>query len=367
MNNYPLRGIKVVDLTSNIAAPFSGAILADLGATVTHVESVSGDDSRRMAPRVGDVSAYWQVVNRNKDVVRLDIREAEGQRLLHQMLSDADVFITNLRPEKLEKNGLDYSTLKNKYPRLIHAALSAYGSKGQERDRAGYDAVLQARTGIAEITGTADGPPVRTGVSVLDIGAGTWLALAIITALYERKSSNIGGSVSTSLFETGANWVAYHVAANQVTGSQSGRYGSGHPAFSPYGIFNTKTIPICIGIGGDTIFANFCKALGLEHLVADVRFATNPSRVENDSTLRTEIETHLSYLEGEKVVSLLDAVGVPCDLVQRPEDLLRDPQAITGDVFMEIDMEGFGPIKIPALPINFDGKRPGIPNLESEN
>jgi crotonobetainyl-CoA:carnitine CoA-transferase CaiB-like acyl-CoA transferase len=362
MDTYPLRGIRVVDLTSNIAAPFSGAILADLGASVTHVEAIAGDDSRRMAPRVGDVSAYWQVVNRNKDVVRLDIRESEGQKRLHEMLAEADVFITNLRPEKLSRNGLDYQSLRKLYPRLIHAALSAYGAKGSESNRAGYDAVLQARTGIAEITGTSDGPPVRTGVSVLDIGAGTWLALAIITALYERKTTNEGGSVATSLFETGANWVAYHVAANQVTKQSSGRYGSGHPAFSPYGIFDTNTVPICIGIGGDSIFKNFCSAIGLDELPEDSRFSTNPSRVANDAELREIIEKHLADLDGEGVVELLDRVGVPCDVVQKPEGLLNDSQANANEVFMTVDMEGFGPIRIPSLPITFDGERPMYPN-----
>ncbi len=362
MDTYPLRGIRVVDLTSNIAAPFSGAILADLGARVTHVESISGDDSRRMAPRVGDVSAYWQVVNRNKHVVRLDIREDEGREQLHGMLADADVFITNLRPEKLSRNALDYESLKTLYPRLIHAALSAYGAKGAESNRAGYDAVLQSRTGIAEITGTSDGPPVRTGVSVLDIGAGTWLALGIIAALYERKTTNLGASIATSLFETGANWVAYHVAANQVSGNPSGRHGSGHPAFSPYGIFPTKTSPVCIGIGGDLIFASFCSALGLESLLEDEKFSANPARVSNDQELRRVIEKRLSEISGEDVVKILDAVGVPCDIVQKPEALLQDPQAIANKMMMSVDVEGFGPLHFPALPITFDGERPMYPN-----
>lgn len=356
--NGPLSGIKVVDLTSNIAAPFSGAILADLGAQVLHVESLAGDDSRRMAPRIGDISAYWQVVNRNKEVTQLDIREREGREALEELLAGADVFITNLRPDKLSKYLLDYESLKVKYPKLIHAALSAYGAGGAESNRAGYDAVLQSRTGIAEITGTSDGPPVRTGVSVLDIGAGTWLGLAIITALYTRQTSGEGRSVSTSLFETGANWVAYHVAANQVTGKPSGRYGSGHPAFSPYGIFATKTVPICIGIGGDSIFNSFCHALGLEHLVRDARFTTNPDRVTNDIELRRLIEAYLADHAAEEVVLKLDAVGVPCDVVQKPEDLLNDPQALGTDLLMSVDVEGFGALKFPALPISFDGIRP---------
>lgn len=358
MNLQPLSGIKVVDLTSNIAAPFSGAILADLGAEVVHVESLAGDDSRRMAPRIGDISAYWQVVNRNKSVIRLDIRESEDRKSLDLLLSEADVFITNLRPDKLQRNKLDYESLKDKFPRLIHAALSAYGAAGAESNRAGYDAVLQARTGIAEITGTSDGPPVRTGVSVLDIGAGTWLALAIITSLYSRQSTGQGASVATSLFETGANWVAYHVAANQVSGKPSGRYGSGHPAFSPYGIFPTKTSPVCIGIGGDAIFASFCSALGLEALLKDDKFSTNPARVSNDQELRRIIEERLSEISGEDAVHILDSVGVPCDIVQKPEALLEDPQAIATKMMMSVDVEGFGQLHFPALPIAFDGERP---------
>ncbi len=360
MNFQPLAGIKVIDLTSNIAAPFSGAILADLGAEVVHVESLAGDDSRRMAPRVGDVSAYWQVVNRNKSVTRLDIRELQDRQSLDLMLAEADVFITNLRPEKLQRNKLDYQSLKSQFPRLIHAALSAYGAAGAESNRAGYDAVLQSRTGIAEITGASDGPPVRAGVSVLDIGAGTWLALAIITSLYSRQTTGQGASVATSLFETGANWVAYHVAANQVSGKPSGRHGSGHPAFSPYGIFPTKTSPVCIGIGGDSIFASFCSALGLEWLLEDKKFSANPARVSNDQELRRIIEERMSEISGEDAVKILDAAGVPCDIVQKPEALLHDPQAIANKMMMSVDIEGFGPLHFPALPITFDGNRPAV-------
>lgn len=364
MGTLPLAGIRVVDLTSNIAAPFTGAILADLGADVLHVESLSGDDSRRMAPRIGDVSAYWQVVNRNKEIIKLEIREASGRDALETLLSNADVFITNLRPEKLAKNSLDYASLHKKFPKLIHAALSAYGSSGAESNRAGYDAVLQSRTGIAEITGTPDGPPVRTGVSVLDIGAGTWLGLAIVTALYTRQTTGEGSSVTTSLFETGANWVAYHVAANQLTNKPSSRYGSGHPAFSPYGIFDTKTVPVCIGIGGDAIFNSFCSALGLEHLAKEPRFSTNPQRVANDRELRQVIEDYLSKVAGEEVVATLDGAGVPCDIVQKPEELLNDPQAIGTNLLMSVEVEGFGKLRFPALPITFNGERPSVASHE---
>ncbi len=359
-NQLPLAGLKVVDLTSNIAAPFAGAILADLGADVVHVESISGDDSRRMAPRIGDTSAYWQVVNRNKSIKHMDIRDSDDHAALDFMLSKADVFITNLRPGKLEKNGLDSKTLRAKYPRLIHAALSAYGSVGEERDRAGYDAVLQSRTGIAEVTGTHDGPPVRAGVSVLDIGAGTWLALGVITALLQREKTGEGSDIATSLFETGANWVGYHVAAFQISNEPSGRFGSGHPAFSPYGIFKTNTDQVCIGIGGDELFRRLCAALDVPQLFVDEKFATNVNRVANDAELRRVLEEILLKLDAKDVVAKLEEHGVACDIVQKPEALLNDPQAEETSVMVSTEVEGFGTLRFPGIPLTFGGKRPQI-------
>ena len=358
--HLPLTGIRVVDLTSNIAAPFAGAVLADLGADVVHVESRAGDDSRRMAPQVGDTSAYWQVVNRNKRVLRIDIREAAGRQVLDDLLDDSDVFITNLRPGKLIKNHLDAASLRERHPRLIHASLSAYGSTGDERNRPGYDAVLQSRTGIADVTGTSDGPPVRAGVSVLDVGAGTWLALGVLAALLRREQTGEGTAVATSLFETGANWVAYHVAAFQISGQPSGRHGSGHPAFAPYGIFPTLDGQVCLGIGGDDLFRRLCTALGVPTLATDPRFARNIDRVANVALLHAALDDVLTRLPATEVVHRLEPHGVPCDVVQKPEDLLHDPQADAAGVFVTTDVDGFGQLRLPGLPITFDGSRPQI-------
>jgi crotonobetainyl-CoA:carnitine CoA-transferase CaiB-like acyl-CoA transferase len=365
--SQPLDGLRVIDLTSNIAAPFAGAVLADLGADVIHVESHTGDDSRRMAPTVGDSSAYWQVVNRNKSVRRLDIRKTEDFAELDALIASSDIFLTNLRPGKLTKYGLDAAALRKKYPKLIHGALSAYGSVGEERDRAGYDAVLQARTGIAEITGTSDGPPVRAGVSVLDVGAGTWLALGVIAALLQREKTGQGSEISTSLFETGANWVSYHVAANQISQEASGRHGSGHPAFSPYGIFPTKTNQVCIGIGGDDLFARLCGALGVMELTTDPKFETNVQRVANDKELRLLLESVLVKLEATDVVRVLEAQGIACDIVQKPEALLADTQALATEVMLTVKMDGFGDLQFPGIPLKFDGVRPQIRSIAEGN
>jgi crotonobetainyl-CoA:carnitine CoA-transferase CaiB-like acyl-CoA transferase len=353
-----LDGIRVVDLTSNVAAPFGAAVLADLGAHVTHVEGPGGDDSRRMAPTIGSSSAYFTVVNRNKDGVRLDIRIAEDRARLDEMIADADVFVCNLRPGKLEKYALDSESLCSRFPTLIHATLSAYGSIGAERDKPGYDAVLQARTGIASVTGTADGPPVRAGVSILDVGAGTWLALGVVAALFRRERTGLGGAVATSLFETGANWVGYHVAAQQVSGAPSGRHGSGHPAFAPYGIFRTGDGDICLGIGGDSLFARLCEALGLDDLVADDRFRTNEARVRNAVDLRTLLEDAMAASSAVDVADRLGSAGLPADAVRLPEDLLCDPQAAANAVLQSVPLAGGRELLMPGLPLTFDGIRP---------
>lgn len=352
-----LEGVSVVDLTSNVAAPFATAVLADLGAQVVHVEGPGGDDCRRMAPTMNGTSAYFEVVNRNKTGERLDIREQIGAQRLTGLIAGADVFVSNLRPAKLARLGLDGATLRERHPSLIHATLSAYGPVGDERDRPGYDAVLQARTGIASVTGTPDGPPVRAGVSILDVGAGTWLALAVIAALYQRQRTGVGCEVATSLFETGASWVSYHVAAHQVTGHPSQRAGSGHPAFSPYGIFRTGSGEICIGIGGDELFDRLCSALGRPELVEDSRFRANSDRVRHASELRDELEEAMAASTADEIAQRLTRAGLPVDAVRQPEHLLVDPQAAATSILVEVPGTG---MRIPGLPITFDGIRPAI-------
>jgi crotonobetainyl-CoA:carnitine CoA-transferase CaiB-like acyl-CoA transferase len=306
---------------------------------------------------MGDASAYFHVVNRNKDGRVLDIREPAGHEALLAMISEADVFLTNLRPGKLARLGLDEATLGERFPRLIHASLSAYGPSGDERDKPGYDAVLQARTGVASVTGTPDGPPVRAGVSILDVGSGTWLALGVIAALLRRERTGRGGAVSTSLFETGASWVSYHVAAHQVTGQPSQRHGSGHPAFSPYGIFQTGAGDICIGIGSDDLFRQLCHSLERPDLLADPRFTTNEQRSRHAADLRIALEQTMASASADEWAHRLGRAGLPVDAVQRPEQLLSDPQATETGILLEVPEIG---LTIPGLPLCFDGTRPPV-------
>lgn len=358
--SLPLAGVRVLDATSNIAGPFGGAILADLGADVVKIETPSGDPSRSMVPVDGDRSAYFHIVNRNKSVESIDLKSDLGKSRLAELMSDADVFLTNFLPDRLHALNLQPADLMKKFPRLIVGNLSSYGSTGPDASAPGYDGTIQARTGIMHVTGEADGDPVRAGVSVLDVGGGMWLAIGILAAIVERNKSGKGTLVETSLFETGAAWVSYHLSAEQLSGLPSVRSGSGHPTFAPYGIFTTGDGAICIGVGSDNIFRKLCTLIAREDLTSDPRFTSNADRVKNKKILMTEIEKALAAKSALDWAEILGRNGVPADRVALPEELFDDKQAAAIKVLLPYPDSESKVKEIPGLPLRFDGQRPPI-------
>ena len=356
----PLAGIRVLDATSNIAGPFGGAVLADLGADVLKIETPDGDPARSMSPVDGDRSAYFHIVNRNKDVEALDLKSELGKSRLNDLLSNADIFLTNFLPDRLTALGIDAHSLMAKFPRLIFGNLSSYGSSGPDAAAPGYDATVQARTGIMHVTGEADGNPVRAGVSVLDVGSGMWLAIGVLAALIERNTTGRGKLVETSLYETGATWVSYHLSAEQLTGAPSVRSGSGHPAFSPYGIFQTAEGTLCIGVGNNNIFAKLCSLIERPDLIENPSYAANVDRVRNAKALRIEIERALAKHDARHWAELLGRNGVPADRVALPEELHTDAQGKAIQLLLDYPDSATAVKKIPGLPLRFNGKRPPI-------
>ena len=356
----PLSGVRVLDATSNIAGPFSGAILADLGATVIKIETPLGDPTRSMAPVDGDRSAYFHVVNRNKSARAIDLKSAQDRATLDEMLDECDVFLTNFLPDRLEALHLTPAKLMQRRPALIYGNLSSYGAEGPYASTPGYDGTVQARTGIMHLTGEVDGPPVRAGVSILDIGSGMWLAIGILAALVKRNETGVGSLVETSLFETGALFVSYHLLANELHGKPSVRSGSGHPTFGPYGLFSSKDGTLCIGVGNDNIFSKLCDLIGRTDLIHDPRFVTNSDRVAHSKVLKEEIEKALSREPAIYWAEKLGSGGVPADRVALPEDLHNDAQAKAMGVLLPYPDETTKVTELPGLPIRFDGVRPPI-------
>ena len=356
----PLTGIRVLDATSNIAGPFGGSILGDLGATVTKIETPTGDPSRSMVPLDGDRSAYFHIVNRNKDVEVIDLKSENGKLRIGELLDTADVFLTNFLPARLQSLDLAPTELMAQRPNLIIGNLSSYGATGPSASWPGYDATVQARTGIMHITGEKDGPPVRTGISVLDIGSGMWLAMGVLAAIVKRNRTGIGGLVETSLYETGVSWVSYHLAAHELTKVPSVRSGSGHPTFSPYGVFRTKLGDICIGVGNDNIFSKLATQISRPELISDIRFLRNIDRVLHADDLKIEIEKTLLLQDSTHWTLKLAAAGIPVDAVVAPEALFSDPQALAVEIFVDYPDSASGITCIPGLPLRFDGQRPQI-------
>jgi formyl-CoA transferase/CoA:oxalate CoA-transferase len=327
-------------------------ILCDLGAEIIKIERPGkGDDSRGMGPFLQGESCYFLNINRNKQSVVIDIRQEEGKQLVYELVKKADVFVENFRYGKAEQLGFGYEKLKTLNDSLIYCSISAFGQDGPEKEKPGYDGLLQARTGIMGITGPKDGPSVRAGVSILDQGSALWAAVGILSALYERKSSGKGQRVTTSLFETGLSWVGYHTLAYYATNKEPVKMGAGHAAFAPYGSYPAADGDILIGISNDNLFAKLAKALGRPEWAADSRFETNLKRVENRQVLDQLITDILKEKNASEWVEIIDQAGVPVSRVATIGSLWHDAQVEAISMMQPVQHPVIDDLRLTRLPI----------------
>lgn len=352
----PLAGITVVELGHNVAAPFCGKILAGLGATVVKVENPDGGDPTRDwgPPFIDDVAVTFHALNNGKRGLALDLRDEDARRALRAFIeNDADVVIQNLKPGSTEAFGLDGQTMTAAKPGLIYCNLSAFGAKGPLRHKPGYDPLMQAFSGLMGVTGEEGRPPVRVGVSLIDIGAGLWSAVGILAALNERAATGIGGIVDTSLFETALSWMSLPAAAYLAAGTIPKRHGSGAAQIVPYQVFSTATDDIMIAAGNDRLFAKLCAVLQCPDLTD--RFPTNRMRVEQRETLVAALSAVLGGRSADHWNIALDAAGVPNAPLRDIGRAVTDPQTIALGIIQEADGGNTGLI---GLPLSFDSIRP---------
>lgn len=346
-----LEGIRVLDLSTIVAGPTASMILADLGAEVIKVERPGGEDGRAMGPHRGEWGAYFVALNRGKRSIILDLAKPEGREVVLRLVSTCDVFLENLRGGKAKALGLDEPAIRARKRDIIYASLSAYGPSGPDYLKPGYDAVLQARTGIMGVTGTGEGRPMRTGVSILDMTTGIWVALGILAALLERQRTGNGQRVDASLFHTGVMFMAYHLVYRQFAGVDPQPQGARHKAFAPYGSLPTGDGDIMIGISGDRQFQRLCSALGHDEWASDPRFANNPERVANVEELENLIGDVLRTQPTAHWVALLNEHDIANDAIQSPTQVLSDSQAAALDLFAQMQLTGEGMVAVPRLPI----------------
>lgn len=358
-SNQPLSGYTVVEIGHSVAAPYAGLILAELGANVIKIEPPgAGDPARGWGPPFWDDAApHFVAINRNKRSVVVDLSDAAQSAALKQLILDqADAVICNLRPGTLEQRGFGSATLLALKPALVYCEIGAFGRGGPLSGKPGYDPLMQAYGGLMSMTGeSVDRPPIRVGVSMIDMGAGMWGAIGIVSALLERQRTGRGGVIETSLYETAIGWVTIPIARVNVEPAPQLPQGSGTTGIVPYQAFRTSNGWLVIAAGNDGLFVKLVKALDLKELAADERYRANRGRVENRKALIPVIEKAVVKFTTEALAALLDEYGVPNAPVQTIEQVIANPQTKALGI-MQQGPEGALPTV--GLPLRFDGARP---------
>jgi len=293
-------------------------LLGDLGAEVIKVERPGeGDDTRSFAPPFqGDQAAYFLSINRNKKSITLDMKSEHGKEILWRLLDLSDVLVENFRPGAMERLGFSYEAVTNRRPAIIYCSISGFGDNGPQKDRAGYDVIVQGEAGIMDLTGPRDGPPHKVGTSIADLVSGLTAAQGILAALYAAKTDGRGQRVHVSMYEAVAALLTFNASIYFATGDAPRRRGNEHATIVPYETFEASDGWINLGVANDDIWRRFCAAAGTAELATDRRFANAPDRVRNRDVLVPLIKTLVKQRSRDEWLNLLDDNGVPCGAIR---------------------------------------------------
>ena len=355
-----LHGVRVLDMTRILAGPFATMMLGDMGADVIKVEEPrQGDETRSWGPPfVGEESAYFLSVNRNKRSIGVNLKRAEGMDIIHRLAKISDIFVENYLPGKMDKLGCGYEQLKSLNPGLIYCSITGYGPDGPYANRAGYDVIAASLGGLNHVTGPVDGDPCRTGVAMTDICTGLLANGAILSALHSRNSTGMGQKIDCDLLSTNVA-VMSHIASNYLNaGVEAQRWGSGHGSIVPYQAFKTKDGRfLTIGTGNDHHFKNLCRLCDLEHLPNDARFAHNKDRVNHRHVLIPILSEKFLEKTCKEWLLILEGTSFPYGEVNKVSEALQNEQVLHNRMITEIEHPGLGQtIRVPSSPVRFNLK-----------
>ena len=353
----PLDGLLIADFSRVLAGPYCTMLLGDLGATVMKVESPAGDDTRSwMPPERDGVATYYMAINRNKRSVILDLKDSADLRLAHELAARADVFIENFKPGGLKRFGLDYDAVQQRNAGIIYASISGFGT-AQGASLPGYDLIVQAMSGLMSLTGDADGPAYRSGISVFDVMAGLHAAIGILAALNHRNHTGEGQHVEVSLYATALSGMVNHTTAYVAGGVVPGRMGNAHPSLFPYEPLPTADLDLIIAAGNNGQFSKLCDILDLPDLPRDPRFANTRDRNRNRDALRPLLVERLRTRTAQEWFRRLSAAGVPCGPINNVEEGIAFAREIGLDPIVEV---GVGDDAVPMIrhPILFSQTPP---------
>ncbi|MGA2960934.1 MAG: CaiB/BaiF CoA-transferase family protein [Candidatus Korobacteraceae bacterium] len=364
----PLAGVRVAEFVHMVMGPTCGMVLADLGAEVIKVEPApQGDNTRRLS---GSGAGFWTTYNRNKKSLVVDLKSAEGMEIVKKLLATADVVAENFRPGAMDKLGLGYDSVKKLKPDVIYCSLKGF-LPGPYEHRAALDEVVQMMTGLAYMTGP-EGRPLRAGASVNDVMGGMFGAIAILSALYERKRTGKGQFVQSALYENSVFLVAQHMMQYAVTGKAAAPMPNRLSAWAIYDIFDTKDgEQVFVGVVTDTQWGIFCHAFGVPELAADETLATNNQRVRARERLLPKIRERLATMTKNELMDKCEQTGLPYAPITRPQDLFDDRHLLESGGFTDVSLPDGHTVKLPLLPFEMDGRRFGarldVPSLGSHS
>ena len=351
-----LDGVRVLDLSRVMSGPFCTAMLADLGAEVIKIEMPGGgDDSRHFGPFKEDESAYFMLLNRGKKSMTLDLKSERGREILMAMVASCDVVIENFRPGVAKRLGLDYDSLAPQHPGLIYASISGFGQEGPLADRPAYDLIVQAMSGLMNVTGQRDGPPTAIGESVIDVCTGMFAAWGISTALFDRERTGKGRNLDVAMLDSMFSMMLTVLSMQLYTDRPPTRVGSRHPVTYPVDVFEAKDGHIVMVVTTDRGFAALCKAIGKPELGDDDRFRTNADRNAHEAELKATIEAWTSVHTADDAVAALAEAGIPASPVLSVGDVVESDHIAHREMTSVVEHPTLGDVPLVHQPVRFSG------------
>lgn len=366
----PLAGVRILDLSRVLAGPYCTTLLWELGAEILKIEKPGhGDDTRSFPPFQNGESVFFASINRGKRSLALDLKNPEDRRVFEGLLGRADVLLENFRPGAMERLGYGYESIKERFPHLIYAAISGFGDTGPYRDLPAYDLIVEALGGMISINGPEGSDGYRLGVSLGDLAAGAFAALAISAALYERRASGKGRFIDIAMLDVQTMLLESALVRQLAVGETQKPTGSRHPVITPFDVFQAKDGPIAIAGANDHLFNALCDALGVPALKDDPHYNSMFARYANHKALKVELEKALSAQPVAVWVERLRAVGVPVAPIHTMADVVKDPQLNARNMFVEVDDPEMGKLKMSGSAFKISGysqspTRPPAPNLD---
>ena len=348
----PLSGVRVIDMTRVLAGPFCTMSLGDMGAEVIKIEEPGkGDDTRGWPPFVHGEATYFLSVNRNKKSLTLDLKAPDGQKILRRLLAAADVVVENFRPGTMERLGFGYEVLRRANPRLIYCSISGFGESGPEAHRPGYDLIVQGESGVMDITGFPDGPPVKVGNSIGDLVAGMAAAQGVTLALLSRSQTGKGQKVEIGMLDVMASLLTYQAGLYWNGGGRPARRGNEHPSIVPYEVFKAQDVYITLGVANNSLWDRTCKALDRPDLIKDPRFDTEANRVTNRKVLVPLLNEILGARPADEWLARLDKAGVPAGRIKSVAEVCESAHLRARGMMVSLPHPKAGAITVMGVPL----------------